>query len=319
MELKDISVRKTNENELVLNDQILGKFEIVKNANDCANILEFHSKGKYVTLYDGNTTYPKRNVDITNINISFVYTLDFGNHMLYYIELDNITHSSGNARSAIEGIRISIKSCFDSVLFNIISTCETISFIFNNNAINMNNAIISYNDSKNKQVQLFNIMYKDMMKANYMPTGGNNMVTQQPISNPYPQFVPNNPATSLMVKDVEEQIFALEGVRIIFRVNSTAVFRNYNYNTRYDNGKSVIDWIKERIYPTYVDCMTYVVDYDIIANNHIITDKTITMKQLRKLTNKPVINNDITEESIMKNAIVDNRNIEEPEPVINWE
>ena len=317
MELKDINVRKTSENELVLNDQILGKFEIVKNANDCANILEFHSKGNYVTLYDGNTTFPKRNVDITNINITFINTLDFGNHMLYYIELDNITHSSGNIRSTIGDIRIIIKSCLDSVLFNIAGSHETISFIFNNNTINMDDVIISYNDSKNKQVQLFNIMYEDMMKANYMPTGGNNMTTQQPIANPYPQFAPINPAINLMVKDVEDQIFALEGVRIIFRVNSTAIIKSYNYNTRYDNGKSVIDWIKERIYPIYVDCMAYAVDYDIIANNHIITDKTITMKQLRKLTNKPVINNDITEKSIMKNAIVDDRNIEEP--VINWE
>ena len=141
---------------------------------------------------------------------------------------------------------------------------------------------------------------------------------QQYSPTPMPPINPNN-IVRLMVKDVESQIFSLEGIRIVFRINSNTIFKSYDYSDRYDNGKTVIDWIKDRIIPLCVNevNMPVYIDYDIIANNRIITDKTITMKQLRKLTNKPMINNNITEESIMKNAIVDDRNIEEP--VINWE
>lgn len=311
-----------DEKEVVLDNKFLGKFEIISNADDCKNILEYHYKDNYITLYNGNKA-PRRKVDITKINIDYIIT-DYGYCLTGNIELDNVTHLSGSKRPTLDRIHIEIKNCNNIVRFSIVSnyTKESIDILYNATHIDDSRDLVVYNNTNNKVFELFEDDYsKNVTEFCKKYLGGKTIMDyhqQQQISAPLPPINPNN-IVRLMVKDVESQIFALEGIRIVFRISSNTILKSYDYSDRYGNGKTVIDWIKDRIIPLCVNevNMPVYIDYDIIANDRVIVDKTITMKQLRKLTNKPMINNDITEESIMKNAIVDNRNIEEP--VINWE
>lgn len=318
-----MTITCTNENKLLLNNEVIGRFEIAKNANGCANILEFHCKDIYITLFDGNKSYPKKNVDITKIFITNSSRRDSNTIIDASIILSNITHSSGNIRNNIQDECMKCTKCKDTILFHIISGVgyqDSIDILFKNNKIDIDDATIIYNSDwhKSDTVKAFENAYNKMIMEQKQKNNGGYIMSNTINDNYY-----GKPYNKIMIKDIEEQIFALEGVRVVFRCSSTIVTYGYNYTKKYDDNKPVINWIIDRLTTIKIryqnGCINDEIsaEYDIIVNDHVLTDKSITMKQLRKLTNKPVINNNITEESIMKNAIVDGRNIEEP--VINWE
>ena len=99
------------------------------------------------------------------------------------------------------------------------------------------------------------------------------------------------PNASVFVKDIEYDIFNLEGARIIFRTSEHNLMPEYSYNEPIDDNITVNQWIKERIYPlirdTYRDRIPVdMVEYEIVAKGEIIHNMGMTMGELRSLTNK---------------------------------
>lgn len=95
----------------------------------------------------------------------------------------------------------------------------------------------------------------------------------------------------VFIKDIEYDIFNLEGVRIVFRTSEYNLMPEYNYDEPIDDNVTVHQWLKERIYPlirnTYKDRIPVdMVEYEIIAMGETIHNMRMTMKELRSLTDK---------------------------------
>lgn len=96
---------------------------------------------------------------------------------------------------------------------------------------------------------------------------------------------------SVFVKDIEYDIFNLEGVRIVFRTSEYNLMPEYSYDKPIDDNVTVHQWLKERIYPLirniYKDRIPVdMVQYEIIANGETIYNMRMTMRELRSLTKK---------------------------------
>lgn len=93
------------------------------------------------------------------------------------------------------------------------------------------------------------------------------------------------------VKDIEYDIFNLEGVRIVFRTPKYNLMPEYNYDEAIDDNVTVYQWLKERIYPlinnTYKNrILVDMVEYEIIAMGETIHNMRMNMGELRSLTKK---------------------------------
>lgn len=96
----------------------------------------------------------------------------------------------------------------------------------------------------------------------------------------------------VFVKDIEYDIFNLEGVRIVFRTSEHNLMPGYSYDEPIDDNVTVNQWVKERIYPLINNTFkgnSYVADmvqYEIVAKGETIHNMRMTMGDLRSLTNK---------------------------------
>ena len=62
------------------------------------------------------------------------------------------------------------------------------------------------------------------------------------------------------VIEFEQKIFEIEGVRIVIRASSDTMIGNYDYKRRYDQGNSINEWLKSRIFDNIEQFDVVVVD-----------------------------------------------------------
>ena len=77
--------------------------------------------------------------------------------------------------------------------------------------------------------------------------------------------------------DIEDQIWVLEGIRVVIRAPKNAQFEEYNYSRKISSTSSVTDWVNGRLRPIIGDT-----DFSVIDGNGIVPHGRTSMDTLRK-------------------------------------